>query len=282
MRRDQKITRKRKDTTRPRNQTSGPKLTINRSPFLTPERLSVKLQFGATYDIKNVGFRDASYVFRPSSVYDIDPAIGGASCYGLTEYSQFYEKYRVVSSKISLHMSNTDLEGVIVSITPSTSNPGNNMSDVTPFIANPLSKFKSLAGYQGSASGTLTHYCTTQQISGVATTAEDGYSALVTTNPLENWYWVIVLAKAGVSTLTNGISVLVRIETTVHFYDRKTFTTALSAHKGNVSDPASFPPPMPVYMVNPPPITTTPPQSVTQVRPATNAVQEATAFPQKQ
>jgi len=210
------------------------------------------LQFTAAYDIKNVGFRDASYVFRPSSIYDIDPAIGGASTYGLAEYSAFYSKYRVYSSKISLHFSNTDLEGIIVSITPSTVNPGNNMSDVGPYLSNPLTRFKSVGGYQGSSAGFLSHYATTQQMSGVTTTAEDGYTSLVTTNPVENWYWVICLAKAGVSTITNGVSMIVKIETTVHFFDRKVLTTTLSQFRGNVDPPTTFPPPMPVYLTNPP------------------------------
>lgn len=237
-----------------RRQAAAPPVTVSRSPFLTPERLSVRLQFTGIYDIKNVGFRDASYVFRPSSIYDVDPAIGGASSYGLAEYAQFYKKYRVFSSKISLQMTNTDLEGIIISITPSTDNPGKNMSDIGPYISNPLTKFRTIGGYQGNSAGTMSHYCTTQQIAGVTTTAEDGYSSLTTTNPLENWYWVICAAKAGVSTISNGVSMLVKIEMTVHFYDRKVLATILSAHT-NVDAPDTFPPPIPVYLTTPPPET---------------------------
>lgn len=251
-RRTQEARSKPKQPLRRQRQTSGPPVTIESTPFICPERLSVKLQFTGAYDIKNVGFRDASYVFRPSSPYDVDPAIGGASSYGLAEYANFYSKYRVYSSKITLHMSNTDLEGVIVSLTPSTLNPGNNMSDIGPYISNPLTKFRPIGGYQGNSASTLTHFCTTQRMSGVATTAEDGYSSLVTTNPIENWFWVICLSKAGVSTLSNGVSLVVKIEMTVHFYDRKTLATTLYRHVTRADPPAVFPPPIPVYLTTPP------------------------------
>lgn len=235
-----------------RPQTSGPPVTIQRSPFLVPERLSVRLQFTEIYNVKNVGFRDAAYVFRPSSAFDVDPALGGATAYGLTEYANFYSKYRVFASKITLQMTNTDLEGVTVGITPSTTNPGNNPSDISPFISNPLTKFRTIGGFQGNSAGVLEHNMTTQRMSGVATTAEDGYSALVNANPVENWFWVISLVKGGVSTITNGVSILVKIEMTVHFYDRKILPAILKVREAALDPPDTFPPPIPVYITQPP------------------------------
>lgn len=245
-----------RSTRKPRKQqrqTAPPPVTIERSPFLCPERLSVRLQFTGAYDLNNVGFKDASYVFRPSSPYDVDPSIGGASSYGLSEYSNFYSKYRVYSSKITLHMTNTEQEGSVISITPSTTNPGNNVSDIGPYISNPLTKFRPIGGFQGNSAATLSHFCTTQKMSGVTTTAEDGYSSLVSTNPVENWYWVVCLTKSGLSNLTYGTALLVKIEMTVHFYDRKTLNTTLYRHVRGEEQSSSFPPPIPVYLTSPPP-----------------------------
>lgn len=233
-------------------QAGGPRVTISRTPFLMPERLSVKLQWTAAYTITNAGFKDAAYVLRPSSIYDVDPAIGGAKAYGLTEYSEFYSKYRVFSSAITVYATNLELEGTTVFITPSTTNPGNNMTDIGPYISNPLTKFRIISGYQGNASSTVSHYMTTQRMAGVQTTAEDGYSALVSTNPVENWYWVIGLAKAGIINFTNGVSMIIKVECTVHFYDRKVLEATLSKVHTNQAEPTSYPPPIPVYLTNAP------------------------------
>lgn len=233
-------------------QATGPPVTVERSKFLCPERLSVKLQFTGAYDLNNAGFKDAGYVFRPTSPYDVDPSIGGASSYGLAEYANFYSKYRVYSSKISLYLNNTEQEGSVISITPSTDNPGLNPSDIGPYISNPLTKFRPIGGFQGNSAAVLSHYMTTQRMAGVSTTAEDGYSSLVTTNPVENWYWIICLVKTGLSNLTYGASMVVKIEMTVHFYDRKTLATTLYRHPSTSAQGVPFPPPIPVYLTTPP------------------------------
>jgi len=235
------------------SQSSPPPVTIVRTPFLVPERISVPLQWTEIYNLRNVGFRDAALVFRPSSAFDVDPALGGAIAYGFTEYAQFYSKYRVFSSRISLNMTNTDLEGITVGITPSTLNPGNNPADLSPYISNPLTKFRTIGGFQGNSAGFLSHAMSTQKMSGVTTTAEDGYSSLTTTNPVENWFWVISGVKGGVSTITNGVSILVKIEITCHFYDRRILPAVLGQRTSSLAEPAPFPPPIPVYITNPPP-----------------------------
>lgn len=85
-----------------------PRVVISRSPYLMPERYSARLTYASTLIMNNAGFKDAAYILRPSSIYDVDPAIGGASAFGLAEFSQFYGRYKVYSSNVSLHVSNLE------------------------------------------------------------------------------------------------------------------------------------------------------------------------------
>lgn len=237
-----------------RKKTGTPRTVISRTPFLMPERYSAKLTFATTINLLNVGFKDATYVLRPTSVYDVDPAIGGASAYGLAEFSQFYSRYKVHSSTIHVDCSNLDSQPMTFFLTPSLTNPGNNVSDIGPWFASTASRQRSLGPFTGNAASTLRHSYATQTLSGVDFFAEDGYASDVNNNPTLNTYWVLGAVKAGPGNMVNGIALVVKLVLTVHFYGRKPLVSpAAKLHRNEADEP--YPAPIPVYLTTPPPST---------------------------
>lgn len=226
-----------------------PRTVVSRSPYLMPERYSARLTFATTFVLNNAGFKDAAYVLRPTSIYDVDPAIGGASAFGLAEFSNFYGRYKVHSSTLSLHASNLDSEGATLFLTPSTENPGNNPSDIGPWFAATATRMKPMGSYTANSAVSLRHSYATQTLSGVDFFAEDAYASAVNTNPTANTYWIVGAVRAGPSNFIYGVSVVLKMVITVHFYQRKPLVSpAASIHRPQLeSDP--YPPPIPVYMV---------------------------------
>lgn len=216
-----------------------------------PERYSARLTYASTLIMNNAGFKDAAYILRPSSIYDVDPAIGGASAFGLAEFSQFYGRYKVYSSNVSLHVSNLEVEPVTFFAVPSLENPGNNPSDVGPWFAATSSKMISLGPYTANSAGTLRHSFATQKLTGVDFYAEDAYAAPVNNNPASNVYWVLGAVKAGPSNFSSGlgVAVVVKMVITVHFYGRKPLVSPSAQLHRVTQDNIEYPPPIPVYMV---------------------------------
>lgn len=216
-----------------------------------PERYSAKLTFATTINLNNSGFKDAAYILRPTSVYDVDPAIGGASAYGLAEFSQFYERYKVHSSTIEVDVGNLDNEPCTFFLTPSLTNPGNNPSDIGPWFAATSMRKRPLGAFQANSAASLRHSMSTQTLSGVDFFAEDGYASAVNNSPTLNTFWILGAVKAGPSNFTYGLAVIVKLVMTVHFYGRKPLASpAALLHRRET--PTTYPPPIPVYLTNPP------------------------------
>jgi len=116
---------------------------------------------------------------------------------------------------------------------------------------------KPMGAYTANSAMTLRHSYATQTLSGVDFFAEDAYASAVNNNPTSNTYWIVGAVKAGPSNFTNGISIVLKMVITVHFYGRKPLVSpAASIHRTDQDYPP-YPPPVPVYMVPAP--TPTPP-----------------------
>lgn len=223
-----------------------------------PERYSARLTFATTINLNNSGFKDAAYVLRPTSIYDVDPAIGGASAYGLAEFSQFYSRYKVHSSSIRVDCANLDSQPITFFLTPSLTNPGNNPSDIGPWFASTASRQRSLGPFTGNAASTLTHNYSTQTLSGVDFFAEDAYASDVNATPTANTYWILGAVKAGPGNMAVGVALIVKMIITVHFYGRKPLVSpSATIHRREAEEP--YPAPIPVYLTTPPPSALLPP-----------------------
>lgn len=78
-----------------------------------PNQMRVKLRYCAVFNAPVAATAAGAapgYAasFRANSVFDPDAAIGGSSATGFSQWSQFYQKYTVVGSKMSLRVLDQD------------------------------------------------------------------------------------------------------------------------------------------------------------------------------
>jgi len=232
-----------------------PTLFVHKGPYLMPSRYRISLKYSTKLILNDSTSSDANIRFRPSSAYDVDPNVGGGSYYGYSEVAAFYNKYRVHSSKITLLAANRDAEGHILYVLPVPVDPGANVADPARYYMNNLSRKKIMGNYAGNAICKLTSNATTRAVSGVQEFAEDTYTADVGANPVDNWFWFIGTRHLGSGSMTYGLALDVEINTVVDFFDRKVLSDPayLATPQPVVKvQGAPFPPPTPVYIVNPP------------------------------
>lgn len=90
--------------------------SVNRIPRTLrefPSQMRVKLRYCAMFNAPVVstaagGAPGYTASFRANSVFDPDAALGGSSATGFSQWSQFYQKYTVVGSKMSLRILDQD------------------------------------------------------------------------------------------------------------------------------------------------------------------------------
>ncbi len=174
-----------------------------------PDRFRVTMPYG-TYQLLVPGAGSIStYTFRGNSVFDPDFAVGGttADCY--TQLSTLYNRYRVLSSRIHVHASNTGTVPVTNFIVAGIVNsPGNAVQQLQ---ARHMAQGTCAPG--GPVSWTHAATATTHKIFGVPKAqvlAEDDFAGLVGGNPNNVWYWHISTYNLG--GVAGAVNLQVRIE----------------------------------------------------------------------
>jgi hypothetical protein len=227
---------------------SEPTLTLNKNLWTVPDRMRLKLKFTSVVDLTASSAKDANFIYRPTSIYDVDPAVGGSSMYGYAEWSPFYGRYRVHSSRITVRFLNREAEGADCYILPTNTNPGSNVADPTPYYTHPACHKKTCGSVYGKDTCTIVYNTTTLRMGAVSDFADDNFSATFGSNPTQDWFWFIGVYKGGSLDLVNGITCYVDIESTVDLYDKKVLDTGLflsSELRKTVSTSSTLPPPPP-------------------------------------
>jgi hypothetical protein len=162
--------------------------------------------------------------YRPTSAYDVDPLLGSTATPGFNEWAAFYSNYRVTMSKIRIRFSNAStLQGALVVICPLNADPGASPSGATvsSWIESPYSKHD-IVGTAGSSPTTLTCEMSTEKLFGSKMVYfDDNFTSLVTTNPVNNWYWGLGAIGPLAPASTQNIQTLIDIELGVEFFSRK-------------------------------------------------------------
>jgi len=168
----------------------------------------------------NIGLR-----FRPSSAFDVDPLLGSTATPGFAEWAAFYNNYRVTSSRIRISFSNTSsTQGVLVVVCPLNVDPGASpgVVVVNSWIDHPYQQHR-IVGTAGSPPTTMHVEMSTEKIFGSKMIyMDDNFQALVTTNPVNNWYWALGFISSVIPGAPFGVDYLVDIEMGVEFFSRKT------------------------------------------------------------
>lgn len=221
----------RRNRSRTANLTNQQVLIVKNPGAIVPDRLITTLNYIDVNhsSIGNPATVYGSYRYRPTSVYDIDPSIGGTTVAGFAELAAFYNYYRVHSSSIKVHFVNQDTATApLIIVLPLNNDPGSGPSAATiqSWQMNPYSHFKLLSAKGGMDRGVVFNHITTEKFVGSrAVRFDDSYASAVTTIPSNNWFWGVgVLSEGGVN-FTNGLTFQVLLSVRVEFYDRKELTS---------------------------------------------------------
>jgi hypothetical protein len=202
---------------------------VPRDSFIMPDRLYTKLVFSGSgvLTIPALSFTVAAR-YRPSSAFDVDPLLGGTIMPGFTELTAIYGAYRVTSSRITVEFVNESTTASCTAcVLPLNADPGASPSSATvqSWPGNPYSKYKILP-LAGGPSLDLTNEMSTEKIFGSKMVYfDDSFTAAVTTNPVNNWFWAIGLSTNPAAVANINVSNLLKIEIGLEFFDRKALTT---------------------------------------------------------
>lgn len=202
-----------------------------RSPgAVVPDRYFVKLIY---YDqnislITSPGNAHASFRYRPSAAYDVNPLFGSTAMVGFNELAALYNKYRVHGAKINIVATNQEAFSNSLTVVPLNSDPGAapSLGTVLAWQMSPFATRKVFAAKGGMDRLVISKYMSTKKIVGSnATKYEENYASAVNTVPVDNWYFAIGVTAMGNNTLTSaGVQFDVKMVVYVEFYDRAFLT----------------------------------------------------------
>lgn len=82
--------------------------TVGSFRSILPDQVDIELPYVYASTLTAAGSTSANKSFTANALYDPDPAVGGTSFVGLAEYAALYAKYRVISFKWKLEVSNKE------------------------------------------------------------------------------------------------------------------------------------------------------------------------------
>lgn len=201
------------------------KISICYTPSIAADIMRVQLPYVRTATITGTGIAD--YVFRGNSVFDPDFTGVGSQPLGHDQWSALYRRYRVLASKIEIHVHSQDsADGQGMYIVPLNTSAA--VLSRTQILEQQGSDYKILAlqGAGPSARSMMKYKGTASQrgvpISAVRSDAD--FSALTTTNPNLEWFWHF--GTFDMSSLVDSISaeITIKIVYYVEYFDRQTLS----------------------------------------------------------
>lgn len=183
-----------------------------------PDRTVVTLRYTEKVQF-NPAATSYEYIYRGNSINDPNFTGTGGRPVGYTEWSSFYNRYRVVGSSISLHILGSTATSI--SVFPSLSNTG--VSGYADAVSQPYAKCVQVAGSGGLNVKRLSNKMGSAKISGQRIMQDDLYAASFGSDPSAAWYWCINM-DAGASNV--DITVTVTIYYRVILYRKKSFDTS--------------------------------------------------------
>jgi len=206
---------------------AGPKMevlyTLPRG-FIAPDRVITTLCFVDVShgSLNSAGNKVASYRYRPTNAFDVDPTLGGTTIAGFNEWASFYNYYRVLGYTMEVKIANADSFGLTVYSIPLNTDPGAapSLATVESYQMNPFIKTKYISAKGGLDEAQFYHKVDCRSMVGSNTQRyDDSYSALVSTGPVNNIYHQIGILSIS-NNLVNGVYYYIRIGIEIEFFDR--------------------------------------------------------------
>lgn len=185
-------------------------LTIKGSDFM-PQEIKTKFNY-----IEKVTFTAVTtpqtYVFRGNGPFDPNQTGTGNQPIGYDQFNTFYTYCEVTSSKIQVDFINygaAPMEVVIMPIAASNETIDYVTAKYMPNAKTALIDKTST----GSGNITLSNYCTTNRMIGIAPQTGSDVRAVFTAVPGQQWYWGINMASSDAAT---PITVILNIQITYY------------------------------------------------------------------
>jgi len=203
---------------------NGPSSITMPRGLICPDRMVVNLMWVDVNHsaINSAGNKVASYRYRPTAAYDVDPTIGGTTISGFDEWTSFYNYYRVLAYKVEFFVENAETFAITVIDLPMNTDPGAapTLASVESYFMNPYNRVRTISAKTGKDSCRISRSIDCRKFVGSSTQRfDDSYASLVTTVPINNIYHILSI-WSGANNLVNGVYYTARIALTVEFYDR--------------------------------------------------------------
>ena len=204
---------------------SGPStVTIPKSVgFVMPDRLRTRLRFWQANSLNLSVTSVGSLRFQPSAAFDIDPTVGGTTMAGFNELAALYLSYRVKSSRIKVELANTSPDSIVnLTVVPRNTDPGATPTSGSIIAAReqPYAKNKTSPPLGGPLVTITSTMSTKKMFGNPMTDFDDNFAALVTTVPVNNWFWWVSVYSLATIPSTDPVLLNVFIEVDIEFYDR--------------------------------------------------------------
>lgn len=189
-----------------------------------PDRTMVKMVYAQFYSLSPGSGNFAVQIMRGNSIHDPDLTGVGHQPYGHDQWANFYEYYRVVSSKIEVNaVSNDTSEPCLMVLCPSEDNVAIDSGNPDTYAETPYAKVKYLGIKGGTDTCQMFHYMPTQKALGVHTILS-GFdeAAPFGSNPSTQagWFWhVYVATRSGLG--TPNVEIQVRVTYYTELLKRK-------------------------------------------------------------
>jgi len=198
--------------------------------LIVPDKMYSRLKYSGIQQITvAIGSAASAVRWRPTSVFDVDPLLGGTTIPGFTELAGLYGSYRTTRSGIKLEVAPQDAARVAsVVVVPLNVDPGSGPSAATQasWTMNPYAIYQ-ITGTAGSPNVIIRNNMSTEKIFGSKMVYfDDAFSSLVTTSPTNNWFWAVSIITGFTVGGSNYITtILLDLEIDVEFFNRKSLAS---------------------------------------------------------
>jgi len=198
------------------------KLTIPKAVgIIMPDRYYTALKYEKIGSVSLAVAPTGAFRYRPTGAFDVDPLVASTAMAGFTELATLYGQYRVTVSKATFRVVNPNtLSPIVAILAPVNLDPGASPSAgyVNSLLENPYATHK-LVGVTGSPVSEMSCLCSSERIFGSQEVyVDDGYASVVTSTPVNNWFWVIGFTTGNL--VTNPLQWEITIEVGIEFFSR--------------------------------------------------------------
>lgn len=191
---------------------------VLRGPRVVPDQMFVKMTYRDLFtQLESLG-QFGTKIYRANSIFDPDQSGVGGQPLGRDQWSNFYSRYQVMGSKITVSCQPTVNHGGNSNIALAPTDTTTAINGVAQLMEQPYSK-GCILPLASCKPVYLTQYMSTKAKFGYKDiTQEDDLSSVQNGNPAEQWYWTLGTANFG--TDQKSIDFNVKITYYVRLFDR--------------------------------------------------------------